>query len=61
MDLVKFLEKNQKIHIQIVASTSRMTSCRTMNKKKKEEMKNQDSMGETKKFLAPYPSAVRQF
>jgi hypothetical protein len=35
VDLVKILEKNQKIHIQIVAVTLKVTSCRTMSKKKK--------------------------
>jgi hypothetical protein len=35
MDLVKILEKNQKLHIRIVAVTLKVTSCRTMNKKKK--------------------------
>jgi hypothetical protein len=35
MDLVKILEKNQKLHIQIIAVTLKMTSCRTMTKKKK--------------------------
>jgi hypothetical protein len=35
VDLVKFLEKNQKLHIHIVAVTLKVTSCRTMSKKKK--------------------------
>jgi hypothetical protein len=35
MDLVKILEKIQKLHIQIVAVTLKVTSCRTMSKKKK--------------------------
>jgi hypothetical protein len=35
MDLVKILERNQKLHIQIVVVTLKMTSCRTMSKKKK--------------------------
>jgi hypothetical protein len=35
MDLVKILEKNQKLHIQIVAVTFKVTSCRTMSKRKK--------------------------
>jgi hypothetical protein len=35
MDLVKILEKNQKLHIQIVVVTLKVTSCRTMSKKKK--------------------------
>jgi hypothetical protein len=33
MELVKFLEKNQKLHIQIIAVILKMTSCRTMSKK----------------------------
>jgi hypothetical protein len=37
MDLVKILEKNQKLHIQIVAVTLKVTSCRTMSKKKSEK------------------------
>jgi hypothetical protein len=39
MDLVKILEKNQKLHIQIVAVTLKVTSCRTMSKKKKVKKK----------------------
>ena len=35
MDLVKILEKNQKLHIQIVAVTLKVMSCKTMSKKKK--------------------------
>jgi hypothetical protein len=35
VDLVKILEKNQKLHIQIVAVTLKVTSCKTMGKKKK--------------------------
>jgi hypothetical protein len=35
MDLVKILEKNQKLHIQIVTVTLKVMSCRTMSKKKK--------------------------
>jgi hypothetical protein len=48
MDLIKILEKNQKLHIQIVAVTLKVTSCRTMSKKKSEQkVKNQDFMGKT--------------
>jgi hypothetical protein len=44
MDLVNILEKNQKLHIQIVAVT--LKSCRTMREKKSEKkVKNQDFMG----------------
>jgi hypothetical protein len=35
MDLVKILEKNQKLHIQIIAVTLKVTSFRTMSIKKK--------------------------
>jgi hypothetical protein len=35
MDLVRILEKNQKLHIQIVAVTLKVTSCRTVSKNKK--------------------------
>jgi hypothetical protein len=35
VDLVKILEKNQKLHIQIVAVTLKVMSCRTMRRKKK--------------------------
>jgi hypothetical protein len=34
VDLVKFLGKKQKLHIQIVVITLNMTSCRTMSNKK---------------------------
>jgi hypothetical protein len=37
VDLVKILEKNQKLHIQIVAVTLKVISCRTMSKKKSEK------------------------
>jgi hypothetical protein len=48
MDLVKILEKDQKLHIQIVAVKLKVTSCKTMSKKK---VKNQDFMGKTNYFL----------
>jgi hypothetical protein len=35
VDFVKILEKNQKLHIQIVAVTLKVVSYRTMSKKKK--------------------------
>jgi hypothetical protein len=35
MDLVKILEKNQNLQIQIVVVTLKVMSCRTMNKKEK--------------------------
>jgi hypothetical protein len=37
MDFLRILEKNQKLHIQIVAVTLKVTSCRTMSKKKSEK------------------------
>jgi hypothetical protein len=37
MDLIKFLEKNEKLHIQIVVVTLKVMSCRTMSKKKSEK------------------------
>jgi hypothetical protein len=37
VDLVKILEKIQRLHIQIVAVTLKVTSCRTMSKKKSEK------------------------
>jgi hypothetical protein len=35
MDLVKILGKKQKLHIQIIAVTLKVTSCKTICKKKK--------------------------
>jgi hypothetical protein len=35
MDLVKILENSPKFHIQIVAVTLKVTSCKTISKKKK--------------------------
>ena len=56
MDLVKILEKNQKLHIQIVVVTLKVTSCKTMSKKKKvKKVKNQDFMGKTNYFLRTLP------
>jgi hypothetical protein len=56
MDLVEFLEKNQKLHIQIIAVTLKVTLCRTMSKKNGEKkVKNQDSMGKTNFFLSTLP------
>jgi hypothetical protein len=56
VDLVKILEKNQKLHIQIVAVALKMTSCKTMSKKKKwKKVKNQDFMGKTNYFLRTLP------
>jgi hypothetical protein len=37
MDLIKILERNQKLHVQIVAVTLKVTSCKTMSKKRSEK------------------------
>jgi hypothetical protein len=37
VDLLKILGKNQKLHIQIVAVTLKVMSCRTMSQKKNEK------------------------
>jgi hypothetical protein len=37
VDLVKILEKISKLHIQIIVVTLKVTSCRTMSKKKSEK------------------------
>jgi hypothetical protein len=37
MDLVKILEKNKRLHIQIVPVTLKVTSCRTMKEEKNEK------------------------
>jgi hypothetical protein len=56
MDLVKILEKNQKLHIRIVTVTLKVTSCRTMSRKKSEKkVENQDFMGKTNYFLRTLP------
>jgi hypothetical protein len=56
MDLIKILEKNKKLHIHIIAVTLKVTSCRTMSKKKSEKkVKNQDFMGKTNYFLRTLP------
>jgi hypothetical protein len=56
VDLEKFLEKNQKLHIQILAVTLKVTSCRFISKKKKvKKVKNQDSMDKTNLFLSTLP------
>jgi hypothetical protein len=64
MDLVKILEKNKKLLIQIIAVTLKVTSCGIMSKKKVKKVKNQDFMGKTNYFLRtllPCPSALGQF
>jgi hypothetical protein len=52
MDLVKFLEKNQKLHILIVAVTLKVMSCRTMsNQKKVEKSEKPRFYGQNKLFF----------
>jgi hypothetical protein len=51
MDLAKFLEKNQKLHIQIVSVTLKVMSCRTMSKKKSEKSEKPRFYGQNKLFF----------
>jgi hypothetical protein len=51
MDLVKFLEKNQKLHIQIVVVTLKVMSCRTMSKKKVKKIEKPRFYGQNKLFF----------
>jgi hypothetical protein len=52
VDLVKLLEKNQKLHIWILA----VTLCKTMRKKTNvKKVKKQDFMGKTNFFLNTLP------
>jgi hypothetical protein len=51
MDLVKILEKNQKLHIQIVAVTLKVTSCITMSKKIMEKSEKPRFYGQNKQFF----------
>jgi hypothetical protein len=51
MDLIKILEKNQKIHIQIVAVTLKVMSWRTMSKKKSEKSEIPRFYGRNKLFF----------
>jgi hypothetical protein len=48
MDLVIFFEKFQKLHIQIVAVTLKMTPCKTMTKKKSEKNEKPRIYGQNK-------------
>jgi hypothetical protein len=54
VDLAKILKKNHKLHIQIVAVTLEMMSCKTMRKKKVKKVKNQDFMGKTNFFFSTH-------
>jgi hypothetical protein len=51
MDLVKILEKNQKLHIQIVLVTLKVTLCRTMSKKKVKKSEKPRFYGQNKLFF----------
>jgi hypothetical protein len=54
MDLVKILEKNQKVHIQIVAFILKVTSYRTMSQKKEQKVKRSEKprfYGQNKLFF----------
>jgi hypothetical protein len=48
MDLVKFLEKNQILHILIVAVTLKVTSCKTMREKKVKKSEKPRFYGQNK-------------
>jgi hypothetical protein len=55
MDLVNNLEKNQKLHIQVVAVTLKLMSCRTMSEKKMKKNGKPRSMGKITYFLRSLP------
>jgi hypothetical protein len=56
VDLVKFLEKNKKLHILILMVTLKVISCKIMSKKEKvKKVKNQDSIGKTNFILSTLP------
>ena len=56
VDIINFFEKNQKLHIWILTFTLKMTSCKTMKRKKKwKKNKNQDSKGKKNFFLNTLP------
>jgi hypothetical protein len=62
MDLVKILEKNQKLHIQIVVVTLKVTSYKTMSKKKSEKKwKTKILWAKQTIFWEPCPTALGQF
>jgi hypothetical protein len=51
MDIVKILEKNQKLHIRIIVVTLKVTSYRTMSKKKVKKSDKQRFYGQNKLFF----------
>jgi hypothetical protein len=55
VDLVKFLEKNQKPHILIVVVTLNFEGDIIQNHEQKRKVKNQDSMGKKNFFFSTLP------
>jgi hypothetical protein len=55
MDLVKILEKNKKLHIQIVAVILKVTSCKTMRKIKVKKIGKPRFYGQNNYFLRTLP------
>jgi hypothetical protein len=55
MDLVKILEKNPKLQIQIIAVTLKVTSCKTMSKNKVKKSEKPRFYRQNKLFLE-YPT-----
>jgi hypothetical protein len=51
MNLVKILEKNQKLHIHIILVTLKVTSCRTMSTKKVKKSEKPRFYGQNKLFF----------
>jgi hypothetical protein len=51
MDLIKILEKDQKLHIQIVVVALKVMSCTTMSKKKVKKSEKPRFYGQTNYFL----------
>jgi hypothetical protein len=59
MDLVKFLGKNKKLHILIVAVTLKVTSYRTMSKKKKVKKSEKPRFyGQNERFFSTLPFSL---
>jgi hypothetical protein len=63
MDLVKILEKKQKLHIQIIVVTLKVTSYKTMSKKKKVKKSEKPRFyGQNKLFFEnPAPQPLGNF
>jgi hypothetical protein len=56
MDLVKILDKNQKLHLQILVVTLKVTSCRTMSKSEKAKFYGQNKLSFENPALQPLGS-----